>query len=278
MYHLTEDGPKRCHATKRNCPYGDGAHYDAISDASRVFELQNVDIAYTPTRKNGLRKYLRRTSIDITRIDHDGKTIVLSDVDGTLVRGSLANDHAVWLHNKGVIDLGELPARWSADPKNEARLTELAVAYTHAVAGKNIKELRVREFMDEIMGDEANFYSSLQQLKDARRSGSDVILISGSPQYLVGDFANRFGFTGVGSTYHQDRSHRFNGRITGMFGETSKRSVIEKLELEKYEMVVAYGDTESDRPLLEVAHHSVLINPTPETIARYEHIDEILIA
>lgn len=276
MYHLTEDGPKRCHATKRTCPFGDGAHYDALSDAARVYELQNVDISYVPSKKKGMRKYLRRTSIDVTRIGHDGKTIVLSDVDGTLVRGSLANDHAVWLHKRGVIDLGELPARWLAEPKNEERLAELAVAYSKAIAGKNLKDLHVREFMDEVMSDDTKFYSSLQKLKEAREGGSDVVLISGAPQYLVGDFANRFGFTAVGSTYHQDRSHRFNGKITGMFGAVAKQRVIERLELERYELVTAYGDTESDKPLLEVAHHSVLIDPTAETLSHYSHIDEIL--
>lgn len=276
MYHLTENGPKRCRAKERECPYGAFEHYEDIFDASRVYELQNVEVAYKPTKKIGLRKYLRHTSADVTRIAHSSKKIVLSDVDGTLVRGSLANDHAVWLHNKGVINLGELPAQWLAAPKDETRLANLAIAYGKAISGKTLKELRVREFMDEIMSNESNFYSSLQQLKDARKEGHDVILISGSPQYLVGDFANRFGFTAVGSNYHQDRSHRFNGRITGMFGALSKKSVIEKLELERYETVVAYGDTESDRPLLEVAHHSVLIDPSPETLARYDHIDEIL--
>jgi HAD superfamily phosphoserine phosphatase-like hydrolase len=276
MYHLTENGPKRCRATQGRCPFGAFEHYEALADASKVYELQHVDVAYKPTKKSGLRKYLRHTTVDVTRIAKDNSKIVLSDVDGTLVRGSLANDHAAWLHEKGVIDLGDLPARWHADPKNEERLTELAVAYGKAISGKTLKELRVREFMDETMSDESKFYSSLNQLKEARAAGHDVILISGSPQYLVGDFAKRFGFTAVGSNYHQDRHHRFNGRITGMFGAKSKQSVIEKLELERYETVVAYGDTESDRPLLEVAHHSVLIDPTAETLSRYDHIDEIL--
>lgn len=204
------------------------------------------------------------------------KKIVLSDVDGTLVRGSLVLDHAVWLHAKGVINLGTLPKRWLANQKNEKLIGELAEAYRDSINGMPLRELRVPEYMAEVLKTEKKFYSALDRLKAAHAAGETVILISGSPQFLVGYFARKFGFTAIGSVYHRSRSQILNGRVTGMFTADAKKQAIAKLGLESYALVTAYGDTSSDMPLLEAAHYAVLVDPSPETLALYKRVDEIL--
>lgn len=276
MYHLSKNGPAVCTATVRDCPLG-GAHFEDEKEAAEAFAAQFQMFAQQ-TRKPITRKHsLLGTKVSITlKEPAENSRLVLSDVDGTLVRGSLANDHAVWMHEKGIVDLGDLPARWQADPKNEELITELAVANLKAISGKKVSELRVKEFMDEVIKTDNKFYSSLEKLIKAREEGHDVILISGSPQYLINDFARRFGFQGIGSEYHKNRKRKFNGRITGMFGAESKRQIVKQLNVERFDLVEAYGDTASDKPLLEVAHHSVLVDPTEETLLSYEKVDEIL--
>lgn len=204
------------------------------------------------------------------------KSIVLSDVDGTLVRGSLVLDHAVWLHAKGIVNLGSLPAQWVADQKNEELIMHLAEAYRGAINGMALRELRVAEYMTYVMNTEAKFYSVLERLKVAHAAGEKVILISGSPQFLVGYFARHFGFTAIGSTYHRSRSQILNGRVTGMFTADAKSRAIAKLGLAEYSKVTAYGDTASDMPLLAAATYSVLVDPSPATLALYKHVDEII--
>ena len=56
------------------------------------------------------------------------KRIILSDVDGTILRGSLVLDHACSLHERGLVDLGEHPAKYQADQKDEANIVALADA------------------------------------------------------------------------------------------------------------------------------------------------------
>lgn len=275
MFHLTADGPKECRAHKRPCPLG-GEHYETKSEAEQAYTQQFEVLVTHKRHKSSPDIAIRHTKVDINVATHLASKIVLSDVDGTLVRGSLANDHAVWMHNRGIVDLGDLPARWLADPKNEELITALAEANLKAIAGKSLKELRVSEFMDEMMQTDNKFYSSLAKLVQARREGNEVVLISGSPQYLINDFAKRFGFKGVGSTYHMDHARKFNGRITGMFGADSKRRYVKKLQIERFDLIDAYGDTASDKPLLEVATHSVLVDPTQETLLSYQKVDEIL--
>lgn len=205
-----------------------------------------------------------------------GNSIVLSDVDGTLIRGSLVLDHAVWLHGKKIINLGKIPALWLANQKNEVLIMQLAEAYRDAINGILLKDLRVAEYMEEIMSTEQKFYSALERLKIAHAAGEKVILISGSPQFLVGHFARKFGFMAIGSTYHRDRSQRLNGRVTGMFTADAKERAISKLGLHAYSRITAYGDTGSDLPLLAAAHHAVLVDPSPETLALFKRVDEIL--
>lgn len=220
--------------------------------------------------------YNKIAPLEITTVAVVTKSIVLSDVDGTLIRGSLVLDHAVWLHAQKVIDLGDIPAKWLANQKNELLIMELAEAYRDAINGMALKELRVAEYMVEVMSTEKKFYSVLERLKLAHAAGEKVILISGSPQYLVGHFARIFGFTAIGSTYHRDKTRKLNGQVTGMFTADAKKRAIAKLNLESYARVTAYGDTSSDMPLLAAAHYSVLVDPSPETLALYGRVDEIL--
>jgi len=270
VFHITAEGPKRCEATVRECPVG-GAHFKDRVSALHDYE-ERLEQEHTPlksTKRTGLKAQLERTRIRITSKELKGKTLVISDVDGTIIKGSLVNDHAVWLQERGIIDLGDLPARWKADPKNEELITEVAVNYIKALKGKTAEELRIDEFIDEVL-DNKRYYSSLKDLIEYRQSGHDVVLISGSPTYLVGNLAKRFGFQTVATRYHMNKERKFNGRITGMFSADSKRSVIERLDMERYDMIVGYGDTASDKPLLEVSTKRVLVDPTKETLKAYK--------
>lgn len=263
MYHLTEEGPKPCSATKGGCPYVQDAHFDTKKEAVASFE-RRLSLENGPVKLSKRKMYSKKSKI-----------IVLSDVDGTLVDGSLVLEHAAWLHDEGFIDLGDIPARWNSDQKNEHLITELAEAYRDQLLGKNMKDLHVDTYMNKVMKDE-KFYSALERLKLHQKSGHQVILVSGSPSFLVGEFAKKFGFESIGSKYHMNRSRRFNGNITGMFGAAAKEGVVKKLKLEDYDLVVAYGDTAADKPLLDAADHSVLVAPTNETLRKVTKVDEIL--
>jgi HAD superfamily phosphoserine phosphatase-like hydrolase len=206
------------------------------------------------------------------------RTIIISDVDGTLVRGSLVLNHAVKLHEMGVIDLGPLPALWRADMKNEDLIKRLAEAYRTAIVGKTAKELYVDTFIADLVADPKNFYSSLQRLVELKEAGAEVVLISGSPNFLVERFGKHFGFSAAASKYRRDRSRRFTGECRGMFTGDAKKRYISRMKLADYGHVMAFGDTESDAPLFAVAHHSVLVDPNGATHATLaELVHEIIL-
>lgn len=202
---------------------------------------------------------------------------VLSDVDGTLLQGSLVLEHAVSLHKQELVDLGSLPSQWLADRKNEHLISGLAEAYRDAIIGRSLEELGVDTFLDSLCDNDNSFYSSMNRLLDFRAAGSDVTLISGSPDYLVAPFAQRFGFDGVGSTYYQHDDGTFNGNVYGMFGADAKRKYVSGMQLHEDMNIHAYGDTPSDAPLFEAARYSVLVAPNDDTKTALAHtVDEIL--
>lgn len=193
--------------------------------------------------------------------------IALSDVDGTIVRKSLVLNHAVTLHRDSIIDLGELPERWVKDIKNESLITALAEGYRDSIVGKTVEDIRVNEYIADVVADKSNFYSILGRLTTLRDAGVPVVLISGSPSYLVDRFAGNYGFKSAGSDYKMDSFGRFTGEVVGMFHGTAKRDYLTTLGLERYEDILAFGDTQSDAPLFESASYSVLVEPTAETHA-----------
>jgi len=191
--------------------------------------------------------------------------IALSDVDGTIVRGSLVLDHACSIHEQGIVDLGDLPAIWKADQKNEEKIVALAEAYREALVGKRAGELGVSKFLDDLFADETKFYSTLKKLKELKTEGADVHLISGSPSFLVGPFARRLGMNHAGSLYNRTRPGHFTGKVRLMAIGSAKRDYVQSLHVDRYAQVYAFGDTSSDAPLFEVAHHSTLVDPSKHT-------------
>ncbi len=275
---MTESGPKICRASKRPCPIG-GNHFSTKAEAQEAFEaqLESESKSTITSKKIGIFSQLKKTQYE-GFYQPETKTLVLSDIDGTLLRGSLILDHAVMLSQRGIVDLGDWPEKWLSDPKNEEYISGLANSYRENVAGKKESELHIPEFIQSVIEDPEKLYSSLERLKRHQEAGHHVLLISGSPSFLVGPFAKTFGFETVASRYHRDRFRRLNGNITGMYGAPQKESVVEKMDLGQYDRIIGYGDTLSDVPLLSVADHSVLVEPNAETLHRMKdlQIHEIL--
>lgn len=201
------------------------------------------------------------------RYDQKPKTtnkIVLSDVDGTIVKGSLVLNHACFLHDEGLFDLGDTVRDWKRSKKNEARIQALAESYREAIVGHTIEEIGAKDFVNTLCDDPNNFYSTLERLQKHKMIGSQVYLISGSPSFLLTPFARKFGFRSKGTLYHRNDDSRFTGVCTPMYNSESKERYVNSLDLND-KHILALGDTCSDAPLFKVANHSILVAGTRDT-------------
>lgn len=192
--------------------------------------------------------------------------LFLTDMDGTLTKGSVVLDHAGYLIEKGLIkDDGSFKA-WKQDVKNERLVVAVAENYRHELQGKTVEELDVKGFVTEYLKKDV-WYTTLQNLITAKYQGHRVVIISGSSDFLVNEVASQLGFEGVGSHYKTDNEGILTGEVVGMFGlEAKDKWITENIDKTQYESIVGLGDTSSDYGIFKHCEYNVLVEPTTETM------------
>ena len=196
------------------------------------------------------------------------KNLYLTDLDGTLTRKSLVLGHAGFLIKKGIIEDTGIYGAWCEDMKNEKLIVALAQDYQRQLNGKRIGDLMVHEFIEDFLGDENNWYNTLEMLVTARNFGDDVCLITGSGDFLVKELAEQLDFNWFATKYHTENGI-LTGEITGMFADFQKDEVIRNnFDLSEYSVVIGLGDTASDYGIFKHCDVNYLVDPTKETLEK----------
>lgn len=194
------------------------------------------------------------------------KELFLSDVDGTLVKGSLMLNHAGFLLENGLIEDNGIYSAWKQDVKNEDLIAHLAEHYRFEIIGKKIEDLHVSEYLSNFLADKRNVYSTLEYLNENKLKGHDIILVSGSPDFLIERLAKLYDFEFQASTYYKNRKGEFNGRVKGMYSKRQKQNFVKRIEnLDSYKHITALGDTCSDDGLFMYSHYNILVDPSVQT-------------
>ena len=196
------------------------------------------------------------------------KNLYLTDLDGTLTRKSLVLGHAGFLIERGIIEDTGIYGAWCEDMKNEKLIVALAQDYQRQLSGKRIEDLMVHEFIEDFLGDENNWYNTLEMLITARNFGEDVCLITGSGDFLVKELAEQLDFNWFATKYHTENGI-LTGEITGMFADFQKDEVIRNnFNLSEYSVVIGLGDTASDYGIFKHCDVNYLVDPTKETLEK----------
>ena len=196
------------------------------------------------------------------------RDLYLTDLDGTLTRKSLVLGHAGFLIKKGIIEDTGIYGAWCEDMKNEKLIVALAQDYQRQLKDKRIEDLMVDEFIEEFLGNENNWYNTLEMLIAARNFGDDVCLITGSSDFLVKELAERLNFKWFATKYHTENGI-LTGEITGMFADFQKDEVIRNnFDLSEYSTVIGFGDTAIDYGIFEHCDISYLVDPTKDTLEK----------
>lgn len=197
------------------------------------------------------------------------KSLYLTDLDGTLTRKSLVLGHAGFLIERGIIEDTGIYGAWCEDMKNEKLIVALAQDYQRQLKDKRIEDLMVHEFIEEFLGDEHNWYNTLEMLTTARNFGDDICLITGSSDFLVKELAEQLDFNWFATKYHTAENGTLTGEITGMFADFQKDEVIKNnFDLSEYSVVIGLGDTSSDYGIFKHCDVNYLVDPTKETLEK----------
>ena len=200
------------------------------------------------------------------------------DIDGTLYRESLMIGHFKKLLKYEVLDeaLWHTGIKKSYEDWQKRRgnyddyMLELADIYVRSMKGleKSKMEFITNQVID-LKGDQVYMYTR-NRIEWHKSQGHAVIFISGSPDYLVGKMAERYGITdSLGTRYLLDEDDRYTGEIEQMWDSRSKSAAVNRF-VEKYDIDLSssygYGDTAGDLSMLQLVGHPIAINPTRELL------------
>lgn len=200
------------------------------------------------------------------------------DIDGTVYRGSLMIEHFRRLMKYEVIEpqiwyhkINELYVLWkNRQGDYDAFMEELADEYVKNLTGHNLNHIGfISEQVINLKGDAVYRYSR-DRIQWHQQQGHRVIFISGSPDFLVSQMAEKYGVDDyIGSRYLTDPDGRFTGEVHKMWDSASKNRAIREF-IDRYcidpAQSYSYGDTNGDYSMLRMVGHPTTINPSRELL------------
>ena len=215
------------------------------------------------------------------------KTAAFFDIDGTLYRDSLMVDHFKKLIKYEVLD----PGIWHGEAKKkfenwdkrhgdyEDYLLEVAEVYRQGMTGLN------KEYVDfitnqviKLRGERVYKYTR-GRIKWHLDQGHEVILISGSPKFLVKRMAEKYNVKHYSATeYLIDENNKYTGELIQMWESKDKIIEIDKYVKEldiDLSSSYAYGDTNGDLSMLKKVGNPIVINPIRKLVENIKIDDNL---
>jgi len=197
------------------------------------------------------------------------------DLDRTLLRRSSALALAGSFRDRGLISRSQLAkaAAWQllfvargASHETVRRMAEDGLAVLRGFRPEEMREL-VATAMEPVLRPLV-YLEPLELVEHHRSRGEPVYIVSATLQEIVEAIADDLGFDGaLGTVCEVGPDGAYTGRaIRALHADAKARSVAELAEREGFDLAecVAYSDSHTDLPFLEVVGHPVAVNPDRE--------------
>ena len=209
------------------------------------------------------------------------------DIDGTIYRDSLLIEHFKMLLKYEYINM----MSWESKVKEkflkwenrtgdyDDYLDELVRTYMEALKNFNNDEMDfVAKRVMELKGDKVYRYTR-DRLKYHKGKDHKVIIISGSPDFLVAKLAEKYGADDYrASIYKVNENGVFTGEVEPMWDEKSKKKAIKDF-CQKYEIDLkksfAYGDTTGDLTMFKAVENAIAINPAKKLFKKIKNNEKL---
>lgn len=209
------------------------------------------------------------------------------DIDGTIYRDSLLIEHFKMLLQYEYIDMSswekkvkEKFSKWENRTGDyDDYLDELVRTYMEALKNfsKNDMDFIAKRVM-VLKGDKVYRYTR-ERLLYHQKENHKVIIISGSPNFLVSKLAKKYGVKDYrASAYKVDEKGNFTGEVKPMWDAESKQKAISYF-VKKYnidlEKSYAYGDTTGDLTMFKNVGHAIAINPAKKLLEKIKEDENL---
>ena len=193
------------------------------------------------------------------------------DIDGTIYRDSLLIEHFKMLLKYEYINM----MSWESKVKEKFLKWENRTGdYDDYLDEMDFVAKRVME----LKGDKVYRYTR-DRLKYHKGKGHKVIIISGSPDFLVAKLAEKYGADDYrASIYKVNENGVFTGEVEPMWDEKSKKKAIKDF-CKKYEIDLkksfAYGDTTGDLTMFKAVENAIAINPAKKLFKKIKNNEKL---
>ena len=200
------------------------------------------------------------------------KAVAFFDVDGTLLKSTIVH-YYIWMHSAEVPFL--LKRLWLVGflPKivYYLILDRISRPRFNEVFYRNYRGMRVAETkrlsteMFEVYLRPKIFSEAIVQIQEHKEQGIAVVFVTGSLDFIVQPMADYLAIDSVLAPQLGERNGQFTGKLTTapLIGEEKAKAMQAYAEQHgiSLEESYAYGDSQSDLPMLECVGNPVVVNP-----------------
>lgn len=210
------------------------------------------------------------------------------DIDGTIYREGLITElfkkfitHEIVSESKWTDEVKPVYMKWDRRIGDyDTYLTKMVEIFKETTIGISSEHVRhIASLVVKQKGDRVYLYTR-NRIETHRKNNDLIIAISGSPNELVEEMANKYKFDDYrGTVYKTDINGNYTGEIEPMWDNRSKEKAILEM-VNKYDIDLAnsyaYGDTMGDITMFRHVGHPVAINPTRELLNSIKNDPELV--
>ena len=200
------------------------------------------------------------------------KTAAFFDVDGTLLKSTIVH-YYIWMRTarmpfplKYLWLIGFLPKvvyYLILDSVSRTRFNQVFYRNYRGMDVAEIKALSTEMFETSLRP--KIFSEAVSQIQEHKAQGTAVIFVTGSLDFIVQPIADYLEVDAVLAPQLREENGQFTGELTTepLIGEEKAKTV--RSYANQYEISLeesyAYGDSQSDLPMLECVGYPVVVNP-----------------
>lgn len=200
------------------------------------------------------------------------KTVAFFDVDGTLLKSTIVHCY-IWMRSlqlpfflKHLWLIGFLPKivyYLILDSISRTRFNEVFYRNYRGLEVDKMKALSTEMFEAYIRP--KIFSEAVSQIQEHQEQGTAIVLVTGSLDFVVQPIADYLAVDAVLAPQLREQDGQFTGELTTapLIGEAkaeAMRNYADQHEV-SLEESYAYGDSQSDLPMLECVGNPIVVNP-----------------
>ena len=200
------------------------------------------------------------------------KTVAFFDVDGTLLKSTIVH-YYIWMRFKETPFLlkhlwliGFLPKivyYLVLDRVSRPRFNQVFYRNYRGMSATEIKRLSTDMFETYLRPN--IFPAAISQIQEHKEQGTPVVFVTGSLDFIVQPIADYLAIDSVLAPQLHEQNGQFTGELTTvpLIAEEKAKAVQAYAEQHgiSLEESYAYGDSQSDLPMLECVGNPVVVNP-----------------